>query len=164
MSEINKDDDMFEEMLAKALGEYVEKCGEKYENELNAIPQPEYSKGFEKKIKKIIKENSISKGVWYKNRTVKFAAVISLILIFNIQFISSIDADKFRFITKYFIEDNDSTKISFGENTLNYNFEEIPGTGRYTPPKVPSEHPIHFRPIRQQWYMVPSVPSGLHKP
>ncbi|MCQ4726253.1 DUF4367 domain-containing protein [Anaerotignum faecicola] len=126
MSEINKDDDMFEEMLAKALGEYVEKCGEKYENELNAIPQPEYSKGFEKKIKKIIKENSISKGVWYKNRTVKFAAVISLILIFNIQFISSIDADKFRFITKYFIEDNDSTKISFGENTLNYNFEEIP--------------------------------------
>ena len=38
MSEINKDDDMFEEMLAKALGEYVEKCGEKYENELNAIP------------------------------------------------------------------------------------------------------------------------------
>ena len=54
MSEINKDDDMFEEMLAKALGEYVEKCGEKYENELNAIPQPEYSKGFEKKIKKII--------------------------------------------------------------------------------------------------------------
>lgn len=122
-------EDYFDFMLKRALDEYAQEEGEKYEKELKNLDEPYYSDKYKKEIDKLLEDKYYNKKTKFRKKQI--AAAILILAVSGTSLAYRADADLRWFITRLFTDKDTHIDISQNKTTLNYDFSNIPEKWEY---------------------------------
>lgn len=121
--------DYFDFMLKRALDEYAEEEGKKYEEGLENIDEPNYSDEYKKAINQLLVNKYYHKKAKFRSKQI--AAAVLILVVSGTTVVYKADADLRWFFIQLFTDRGTHIDISQNKTTINYDFSNIPEEWEY---------------------------------